>query len=490
MLHLTWVPLSGVFEKNDLIQDLIKENWIVIIPSPEPVEYELEVLKRMKIRELKQAMENAGVFFRREDVVEKSDMITVFENSGRLLLVESKPEDGDVPIEDKTSLDETEAPDPTSTEARTSQQSEPEESEIATDDGTKSVDPSPSDAALSQKSVEREKRKTPDDGESAFGDGTTPWDASEASGSSPSGGTEPQSEDDPMIVETIPNDDVSRTEDIPGANETMDENRTASPIVMFPNLNHGMDKESGESLLSTDAIQTTLGSPTSENSTGREADALPTDSDMQHSVEEEFPTQRNSETQSTPVDMEISGLEENRTGSVGGSCVQMETDKCDPTLEATIDSVDRGTDLRRSFDHYTITDLHTLAKDLQADLSNCIVREDMVDVFVNAGITGNPDASALMPRMFSSYSVSQLRFIGSKIDIDLSQCSTGEEMIEKIVQVGNVERPYLRDYLRSLAPLTTMSLSNLRAVARELRINISDCLEKDEIIQLLASRRN
>merc|ERR1712063_238602 len=43
----------------------------------------------MKIGELKRTMAEAGVFFRKEDVLMKSDMITVFENSGRLVLIES-----------------------------------------------------------------------------------------------------------------------------------------------------------------------------------------------------------------------------------------------------------------------------------------------------------------------------------------------------------------------------------------------------------------
>ena len=55
--------LSGALEKTDLIQALIDEDLIDIIPSPEPVEYKLDALNKMSIGQLKRAMEEAGVFF-------------------------------------------------------------------------------------------------------------------------------------------------------------------------------------------------------------------------------------------------------------------------------------------------------------------------------------------------------------------------------------------------------------------------------------------
>lgn len=88
-------PAPGILEKEDLIDLLIRKERIQVVPAPEPVEYSLEVLKRMKIRELKRAMEHAGVFFHAKDVVEKSDMLTIFLNSGRLSLL---PSENDYPV--------------------------------------------------------------------------------------------------------------------------------------------------------------------------------------------------------------------------------------------------------------------------------------------------------------------------------------------------------------------------------------------------------
>ena len=132
--------------------------------------------------------------------------------------------------------------------------------------------------------------------------------------------------------------------------------------------------------------------------------------------------------------------------------------------------------------------MQTLARDLQIDLSNCLEREEMIDTLVNTGITGSEDPSTLSPLMFTTWSVSQLRVVASEIEVDLSDCTSKDEMIKCILHAGNLERLYLRDYLRSLTPLTTKSLSDLRAIARELQINISDCLEKDEIIRRLITR--
>jgi len=84
-------PVKGIVEKKDLIDSLIDNQWIDVVPDPDPVRYDLEVLKAMKIGELKRTMEEAGVFFRRGDVLMKSDMLSLFENSGRLIPIKSDP---------------------------------------------------------------------------------------------------------------------------------------------------------------------------------------------------------------------------------------------------------------------------------------------------------------------------------------------------------------------------------------------------------------
>jgi len=400
-------PQSGlhVLEKKDLIKRLIDENWIDIIPSPDPVEYKLEELKSMKIGQLKRAMADAGVFFRREDVVEKSDMITVFENSGRLVLIRSESE---------------------------SEPEAEEESKIDLDDNN----------------YETTTNATIDNDElNSVGSSCN---SNMETGST----TDSEGEDDNNIVVETVNDDPS--DRAFAANETVDEDFDGSRIEMFPNRNEELVEES------------------------RESETRDTSSSS--SINEEFPDS-----------------DESQNSSANGTDIRSDTQAQelvpmdvvvddDDDLSAIVDLIDANTDIRSTFEHYTIHHLQTLGRDLQVDLSHCLMRKEMIDLFVNAGITGTTDPSALRPLMFSSWSVSQLRVVASAIKINLSECKTKDEMIERILHSGNVERPYLRDYLRSLSPLTTKSLSDLRAIARELQINISDCLEKDEIIQRLIAR--
>ena len=80
-------------EKAELIQWLIDNDRVDVIPAPEPVRHEYEKLQQMRIKDLRSAMEEAGVFFRKEDVVEKSDMLKIFLNSGRLELILTEPKE-------------------------------------------------------------------------------------------------------------------------------------------------------------------------------------------------------------------------------------------------------------------------------------------------------------------------------------------------------------------------------------------------------------
>ena len=400
LLELNRRPLSGAFEKKDLIQSLIDNDWIDIIPAPEPVQYELEVLKNMKIGQLKRAMAEAGVFFRKEDVLMKSDMITVFENSGRLVLIYTDSDQSTNPLDNFETMvhatPETGHPNPAES-------------------------PSNLDITI--------------------------------------GSTMDFEEDDEVLVETV-NDD----------SEDLDRNAALHEEVveMFPSQNEEVIEESED--------QTSAAS------------------DTHNSMQAETQTRQHAGRGNVAVSEEIPIFNRNRNDTAAGSEIQSvaqgsrQMDIEDIDLSAIVDLTSTDLDLRSTYDHYTISHLQTLGKDLQVDLSHCLMRKEMIDIFVNAGITGNLDPLVLSPLIFSTWSVSQLRVVASEMKVSLSECTNKEQMVERILHAGNTERPYLRDYLRSLTPLTRKSLSDLRAIARELQINIRDCLEKDEIIQRLISR--
>lgn len=440
LLELNRRPVSGVLEKEDLIKFLIDENWIDVIPSPEPVAYKLEMLRKMKIRELKRTMAEAGVFFRRQDVLMKSDMITLFENSGRLILIRSESDTC------TSALDNYE----TIINSRTDK------------------DQLNSPKLLSDLDIEM---------------GSTTFE-----------------EKDQVLVETVKEDSLD-LEGVVSENEAMDEERVRSTIVMFPNQNEELVEESKEYETKNDFTNMISALPNMQNpslSNIHTQDNLlnPNSaiSDIQNPVLVEILPLQHASTENITVGERILDSDEIQYDCSSGSDMKPnarglgQTDIHDDNLSATTGLFHTNIDPRSTFQHYTILHLQTLGRDLRIDLSHCLEREEMIDILVNAGATGNPDPSALSSLMLSSWSVSQLRVVASEIKIDLSECTTKDEMIESMLYAGNVERPYLRDYLRSLSPLTTKPLPDLRAIARKFKINISDCLEKDEIIQRLISR--
>ena len=86
-----------IVDRNDLIEYLIESKSIELIAAPEPVQYSLSTLQHMTVSQLRRVMnDEAGVFFdtAKDGVIEKNDMIRIFLASGRLqLLTTSTPEE-------------------------------------------------------------------------------------------------------------------------------------------------------------------------------------------------------------------------------------------------------------------------------------------------------------------------------------------------------------------------------------------------------------
>jgi len=81
-------------DKADLIQEIEQSGMVDIIESPEPLEYRLADLRSMRVGVLRKEMEEAGVFFSPEDVIEKEDMIQLFLHSGRVALLDRSETEG------------------------------------------------------------------------------------------------------------------------------------------------------------------------------------------------------------------------------------------------------------------------------------------------------------------------------------------------------------------------------------------------------------
>ncbi len=74
-------------DKRDVVRAILDSGKVTIIAAPDPVEYpSIDVLRDMSIKELKNHMNDAGVFFDPKHVVEKEDLVQIFLNSGRIVL--------------------------------------------------------------------------------------------------------------------------------------------------------------------------------------------------------------------------------------------------------------------------------------------------------------------------------------------------------------------------------------------------------------------
>ncbi|KAL7574521.1 hypothetical protein ACA910_015877 [Epithemia clementina (nom. ined.)] len=83
-------------EQRELLNLLINNGIVDLVPSPEPVEYSMEALRRMTVVELRRCMsEEAGVLVEDTDLVDKEEMIRKFRASGRLKILASDRLEGD-----------------------------------------------------------------------------------------------------------------------------------------------------------------------------------------------------------------------------------------------------------------------------------------------------------------------------------------------------------------------------------------------------------
>jgi len=136
---------------------------------------------------------------------------------------------------------------------------------------------------------------------------------------------------------------------------------------------------------------------------------------------------------------------------------------------------------------FTVSQLLLLGQEANfLDLSGCFERSNMVvDILLAGGVTGRACVD-LEPRDFAGWSISQLCAVASKVHVDCSRCSDQHEIILRILHEANFARPHLRNYLlQALSPLMTSTNAQLLATARSWQVDISGCLEKEEIIQRL-----
>jgi hypothetical protein len=420
LLALHRRPVLGGVEKKDLFQTLIDEERIQIIPAPEPVEYNLETLQAMRISELKRVMEDAGVFFHSKDVVEKSDMVTIFQNSGRLHVLPS-------------STDE-------SKPAWTMPQKRPLVETVEDSDGDDEAETDAVDESLPPP----QEMFGSEEGELASRGPVTESVRQEVS----------EKIHTPSIESSTPPREESESNSASSITESVPPTQEVSNGYLQRNYREG----------------------SMESTTQRaDNDTIPVEP-LQERVCVDIPLPV-----SSPEPMSVDGLAPDQQCDQSHNTSSTSRGEEQASTENTPPETDHSTE--RQFQDCSIAQLQVIGREAKVDLSSCFERSEMVELLVYAGAT-----SQIVRGNFVNWSVSQLRALASEVNIDLSQCTDRGEMVNRILLEANTERPHLQTYLRALSPLATCSISELRGIAREWGVNISDCLEKEEIITRLICR--
>ena len=133
------------------------------------------------------------------------------------------------------------------------------------------------------------------------------------------------------------------------------------------------------------------------------------------------------------------------------------------------------------YDDASISELRDAAKRLNVDLSRCIERSEMVEKLVRAN-----NGQRFCPEDFDQWSVSDLRALSAAVGVSLRQGADRAGMISQLLRESE-NRPYVASYVGSLMPLASLNVTQLRAVARRLQVNVSNCIEKEEMIHRLVS---
>ena len=380
-------------------------------------------LRSMGVGRLRRAMEEAGVFFDPIDVVEKEDMVQIFCNSGRLVLRPDTPMDNSE--QDDKKVPATDPPPRWSWE----------QSNVV------DYDALPDACDLQKGATVGIKVETVDD---EYADDEVL-----------------DREDATLMFEDLEcelNPDRGVVEERPAApqDRTVYENNTDCVIP---------DRDNDASMLEDLEIDLNLNREEEEENSGQASEGV-TFEDVAMNGVYSIPAI------AVQVDQRDTGVEQPIEDDFE---IEPESSSNNLSVDAAI-----AADYAR-YDDASISDLRNAAQILNVDLSRCIERSEMVEKLVQAS-----NGQRFFPEDFDQWSVSDLRALATAVSVTLRQGADRSEMISQLLKESEA-RPYVANYIRSLMPLATLTVTQLRAVARRLRVNVSDCLEKEEMVDRLVS---
>jgi hypothetical protein len=437
-------------DRQDLIDYLIKSGSIEVVATPEPVEYSLQTLRAMSVSKLRRCMnEEAGVFFDPKDVVEKEDMIRIFLCSGRLGVLPSDEEeelDGYNEDDRKPAAVVTETP--------------------PSHDGEEDCKPA------------AKVRRGP-------------------------------------IVETVTGEETDKAE--------LDE-RTDHTLIMEENVPfHSSPPQSVATASEENSVASRGNAETnpfghtaaihSDITTSETAQASSSEaghfSTNHASMSNASPVFNVNSVELPPVPLVDTGLAS--PGEASGSPFAASIDAgitgivaaTDDSTSSLLDDVDSRRGRKRPllkpegdmalpegtvdifesrFDGLNISQLRHLGRTMSIDLSDCIERQEIVRrLSSNESDTQPSSVNEADYLLMQDWSVSDIRTVARLVEIDLSYQASREDMIKAIHNQVR-ERPHVGRFLHSLAPFVGLSPVQLRAMARDMQVSVSDCLEKDDLL--------
>lgn len=399
-LKIAWP--RRIREKNDILDAFSKSGKIDIIAAPKPVEYELDKLRSMGVSRLRSTMADAGVFFDPRDVVEKEDMVRIFCNSGRLVLISRTDEEND---RKPAASVRYEAPDP------------PEEPSMNMQDLQKTTSAIHS-SSMPDISIENDSMNVAPKNHTWFPIVETVDDEEEENGAESDGGVTSMFGDDNGI-------------------------NTNSRIIEERQV-------------------TTTRNHQQRGNTNKGDSITPIQNAMQCD------------------DVDIQNTDEPNDAMVSDSAL-VDIDKSQDDFQMFTENDERVAADYAMFESYKISDLRSAARTFNVDISSCIERGEMIDKLVRAR-----NSLQIEFDDFQQWSVSDLRAVATATAVDLSKCVDRNAMVQQLVLESRA-RPHIASYLASLMPLVKLSVTEIRNLAREWRVNLNDCIEKEEMIHRLVA---
>mmetsp|Transcript_28240 Transcript_28240/g.41722 ORF Transcript_28240/g.41722 Transcript_28240/m.41722 type:complete len:578 (+) Transcript_28240:83-1816(+) len=411
-MNIAWP--RRIREKNDILDVFSNSGKIEIIAAPKPVEFELEKLRSMGVTKLRSTMADAGVFFDPRDVVEKEDMVRIFCNSGRLVLI-ARSDDGNEDDKKPAAATCYQAPDPPE---------EPSMNIESVQNNNSSINPSAQLGASIKKGSTNTVMKSHNQG---------PF-------------VETVEEEEERVDELFgtatsmfgDNDDIN-------GNARVTEERK---VIRSPNKIQEQNIKERNPMTGLD-------------------NAMLCDKSSPNNVDNE--SYKREEESSIPNAALIS------------DSANVQVNASDYDYEMFTENDEKVAADYAMFEGYTISDLRSAALSLNVDLSSCIERSEIIDKLVRTR-----NGLQIDVKDFHQWSVSDVRAVAAATGIDLSKCADRDSMVRQLV-IESRSRPHIASYLASLKPLAKLSVSDIRNLAREWRVNLNGCIEKEEMIHRLVA---